>query len=141
MGFAISFLILGYVLFSFAIISAIIPDESAKADDQALPNSKLATPPTRRPLPKNSIPLVEVYLLVLSLLGLSPLGHGQLLYCKVARLREYNWPSEVRNVLNISRYRFGVSGPYWYAAGATIQVLLFAMLASKLKMNAPYCHT
>ena len=38
-------------------------------------------------------------------------------------------------------YRFGVSGPWWYASGAVIQVLLFAMLASKLKMNAPYCHT
>ena len=26
-------------------------------------------------------------------------------------------------------YDYGVSGPYWYAAGATIQVLLFAILA------------
>ncbi|KAJ8464030.1 hypothetical protein ONZ45_g17381 [Pleurotus djamor] len=38
-------------------------------------------------------------------------------------------------------YRYGISGPYWYGAGATIQVLLFAMLAAKLKMNAPYAHT
>ena len=38
-------------------------------------------------------------------------------------------------------YRFGVSGPWWYASGAVIQVLLFAMMASKLKQNAPYCHT
>ncbi|WOO85789.1 Urea active transporter [Vanrija pseudolonga] len=38
-------------------------------------------------------------------------------------------------------YKFGISGPWWYAAGATIQVLLFAMIASKLKMHAPYCHT
>ncbi|KAH6904254.1 urea transporter [Coprinopsis sp. MPI-PUGE-AT-0042] len=38
-------------------------------------------------------------------------------------------------------YKFGISGPWWYGAGATVQVLLFAMLAAKLKMNAPYSHT
>ncbi|TFK98233.1 urea transporter [Pterulicium gracile] len=38
-------------------------------------------------------------------------------------------------------YKYGISGPWWYAAGATIQVLLFAMLAAKLKMNAPGAHT
>ncbi|KAL0959225.1 hypothetical protein HGRIS_014502 [Hohenbuehelia grisea] len=38
-------------------------------------------------------------------------------------------------------YKFGISGPWWYGAGATIQVLLFAMLAAKLKLNAPYAHT
>ncbi|KAH7908804.1 urea transporter [Hygrophoropsis aurantiaca] len=38
-------------------------------------------------------------------------------------------------------YRYGISGPWWYAAGATVQVLLFAQLAAKLKLNAPYAHT
>jgi len=38
-------------------------------------------------------------------------------------------------------YRYGISGPYWYAAGATVQVLLFAQLAAKLKLNAPNAHT
>ncbi|KAF9559110.1 urea transporter [Agrocybe pediades] len=38
-------------------------------------------------------------------------------------------------------YKFGVSGPWWYGAGATVQILLFAMLAAKLKLNAPYAHT
>ncbi|KAH8827641.1 urea transporter [Flagelloscypha sp. PMI_526] len=38
-------------------------------------------------------------------------------------------------------YKFGISGPWWYGAGATIQILLFAMLAAKLKLNAPYAHT
>ncbi|KAF8622309.1 hypothetical protein AX15_007118 [Amanita polypyramis BW_CC] len=38
-------------------------------------------------------------------------------------------------------YRYGISGPWWYGAGATVQVLLFAMLAAKLKLNAPYAHT
>ncbi|KAK1230957.1 hypothetical protein PQX77_005931 [Marasmius sp. AFHP31] len=38
-------------------------------------------------------------------------------------------------------YKYGISGPWWYGAGATIQVLLFAMLAAKLKLNAPHAHT
>ncbi|KAI9567815.1 urea transporter [Boletus coccyginus] len=38
-------------------------------------------------------------------------------------------------------YTYGISGPWWYAAGATVQVLLFAQLAAKLKLNAPYAHT
>jgi len=38
-------------------------------------------------------------------------------------------------------YSYGVSGPYWYAAGATIQVLLFAILAIELKRKAPKAHT
>ena len=36
---------------------------------------------------------------------------------------------------------YGISGPFWYAAGATIQILLFAMLAAKIKSNAPYATT
>ncbi|KAF7299220.1 Urea transporter [Mycena indigotica] len=38
-------------------------------------------------------------------------------------------------------YKYGISGPWWYGAGATIQVLLFAMIAAKLKLNAPFAHT
>ncbi|KIL65158.1 hypothetical protein M378DRAFT_192471 [Amanita muscaria Koide BX008] len=38
-------------------------------------------------------------------------------------------------------YKYGISGPWWYGAGATVQILLFAMLAAKLKLNAPYAHT
>ncbi|KAI8894657.1 urea transporter [Globomyces pollinis-pini] len=38
-------------------------------------------------------------------------------------------------------YRYGVSGPFWYAAGATIQVLLFAILAIQIKCKAPNAHT
>jgi hypothetical protein len=35
----------------------------------------------------------------------------------------------------------GVSGPFWYAAGATIQIILFATLAIELKRRAPNAHT
>jgi Na+/proline symporter len=38
-------------------------------------------------------------------------------------------------------YKFGVSGPFWYASGATIQVLLFAILAVEVKIKAPNAHT
>ncbi|KAL9938383.1 hypothetical protein V8E36_003006, partial [Tilletia maclaganii] len=38
-------------------------------------------------------------------------------------------------------YKFGISGLWWYAAGATLQVLLFAAIAAKLKINAPFAST
>src|ERR671925_1898637 len=38
-------------------------------------------------------------------------------------------------------YQFGISGPFWYAAGASIQVILFAILAMELKRKAPSSHT
>jgi urea-proton symporter len=38
-------------------------------------------------------------------------------------------------------YQFGISGPFWYAAGASIQVILFAILAIELKRKAPSSHT
>ncbi|RVX66629.1 hypothetical protein B0A52_09380 [Exophiala mesophila] len=38
-------------------------------------------------------------------------------------------------------YSYGVSGPFWYASGATVQILLFATLAIELKRKAPNAHT
>ncbi|KIW50039.1 hypothetical protein PV05_11663 [Exophiala xenobiotica] len=38
-------------------------------------------------------------------------------------------------------YEYGVSGPFWYAAGATVQIFMFSVLACKVKQNAPRCHT
>ncbi|SCZ88311.1 BZ3500_MvSof-1268-A1-R1_Chr2-1g04327 [Microbotryum saponariae] len=38
-------------------------------------------------------------------------------------------------------YKFGISGSWWYAAGATVQVLLFAQNSAKLKTNAPNAST
>ncbi|PHH78888.1 hypothetical protein CDD82_2788 [Ophiocordyceps australis] len=38
-------------------------------------------------------------------------------------------------------YRYGVSGPFWYASGACVQILLFATLAITLKKRAPNAHT
>lgn len=38
-------------------------------------------------------------------------------------------------------YEYGVSGPFYYASGATVQILLFATLAIELKRHAPNAHT
>jgi urea-proton symporter len=38
-------------------------------------------------------------------------------------------------------YKYGISGPFWYAAGASIQIILFAVIALELKKRAPSCHT
>ncbi|XP_076358108.1 uncharacterized protein LOC143250870 [Tachypleus tridentatus] len=37
--------------------------------------------------------------------------------------------------------KYGISGPYWYAAGATIQIVLFAILSIQLKTRAPGAKT
>ncbi|CAL3965124.1 unnamed protein product [Diplocarpon coronariae] len=34
-------------------------------------------------------------------------------------------------------YQYGISGPFWYAAGATVQIFMFAVIACKVKQNAP----
>lgn len=38
-------------------------------------------------------------------------------------------------------YQFGLAGSFWYAAGASIQVILFSILAIELKRKAPMTHT
>lgn len=38
-------------------------------------------------------------------------------------------------------YEFGIGGLFWYAAGASIQVVLFAILVIELKRKAPSSHT
>lgn len=38
-------------------------------------------------------------------------------------------------------YNVGISGGFWYAAGATIQILLCSIMACQIKLNAPFCST
>ncbi|CAA22629.1 Urea transporter [Schizosaccharomyces pombe] len=38
-------------------------------------------------------------------------------------------------------YQYGVSGAFWYASGACVQILLFTVLAIELKRKAPNAHT
>lgn len=42
---------------------------------------------------------------------------------------------------SVQAYKNGVSGPFWYASGATVQIILFATLAIELKRKAPGAHT
>ncbi|XP_061180272.1 uncharacterized protein LOC133188802 [Saccostrea echinata] len=37
--------------------------------------------------------------------------------------------------------KYGISGPFWYAAGASIQMLLFSMVSVQLKIRAPGAKT
>ncbi|PLB46663.1 putative urea transporter [Aspergillus steynii IBT 23096] len=38
-------------------------------------------------------------------------------------------------------YQYGISGPFFYASGACVQIILFATLAIELKRRAPNAHT
>ncbi|GBF91782.1 urea-proton symporter, partial [Raphidocelis subcapitata] len=53
---------------------------------------------------------------------------------------KWTWAATLLQSANVA-YKYGVSGPFWYAAGATIQVLLFAVLAVEVKRKAPTAHT
>uniref|UniRef100_A0A383W3Q7 Urea active transporter n=1 Tax=Tetradesmus obliquus TaxID=3088 RepID=A0A383W3Q7_TETOB len=53
---------------------------------------------------------------------------------------KWTWAATLLQSSNVA-YKYGVSGPFWYAAGATIQVLLFAIMAVEIKRKAPTCHT
>lgn len=51
------------------------------------------------------------------------------------------YPSLTSHRSSAVAYKYGVSGPFWYASGATVQVLLFATLAIELKRRSPNAHT
>uniref|UniRef100_A0A7S2ZAV8 Urea transporter n=1 Tax=Rhodosorus marinus TaxID=101924 RepID=A0A7S2ZAV8_9RHOD len=53
---------------------------------------------------------------------------------------QWTWAATLLQSSNVA-FRFGISGPFWYAAGATIQVILFSILAVQVKRRAPTCHT
>ncbi|KAJ1455505.1 urea transporter [Pelagophyceae sp. CCMP2097] len=53
---------------------------------------------------------------------------------------QWTWAATLLQSSNVA-WQFGVSGPFWYASGATIQILLFGILAIELKRRAPKAHT
>ena len=55
-------------------------------------------------------------------------------------MSQWTWAATLLQSSNVA-WSFGVSGPFWYASGATIQVLLFAVLAIQIKRLAPTSHT
>ena len=48
---------------------------------------------------------------------------------------KWTWAATLLQSANVA-FKFGVAGPFWYAAGATIQVLLFGILAVEIKRKA-----
>ncbi|GAC77629.1 urea transporter [Moesziomyces antarcticus T-34] len=52
----------------------------------------------------------------------------------------WTWSSTLLQSSAVS-YKFGITGGYWYAAGATIQILLCSIMACQIKLNAPFCST
>merc|ERR1719396_101593 len=53
---------------------------------------------------------------------------------------QWTWAATLLQSSNVA-WQYGVSGPFWYASGATIQILLFGVLAINLKKVAPSAHT
>lgn len=53
---------------------------------------------------------------------------------------QWTWAATLLQSSNVA-WQYGVSGPFWYASGATIQVLLFGVLAISVKDVAPSAHT
>jgi len=53
---------------------------------------------------------------------------------------QWTWAATLLQSSNVA-WSYGVSGPFWYASGATIQVLLFGVLAISIKKVAPSAHT
>lgn len=72
--------------------------------------------------------------------GASLLHHAVLKHHAVPFLLPAACPCQPTQSANVA-YKYGVSGPFWYAAGATVQVLLFAILAVEIKRKAPTTHT
>merc|ERR1719321_1987520 len=53
---------------------------------------------------------------------------------------QWTWAATLLMSSNMG-FTVGVSGPFWYASGATIQILLFAILAIQVKRRCSHMHT
>jgi len=53
---------------------------------------------------------------------------------------QWTWAATLLQSSNVA-WQYGVSGPFWYASGASIQVLLFGVIAIEIKRKAPKAHT
>jgi SSS family transporter len=52
----------------------------------------------------------------------------------------WTWAATLLQSSNVA-FAYGVSGPFWYASGATIQIFLFGIIAIEIKRKAPNAHT
>lgn len=53
---------------------------------------------------------------------------------------QWTWAATLLQSSNVA-FRYGIAGPFWYASGASIQILLFSLLAILVKLRAPTTHT
>ncbi|XP_013388214.1 urea-proton symporter DUR3 [Lingula anatina] len=53
---------------------------------------------------------------------------------------QWTWSTTLLQSATVAS-KYGISGPFWYAAGATIQIILFAILSIELKTKAPGAKT
>jgi Na+/proline symporter len=53
---------------------------------------------------------------------------------------QWTWAATLLMSSNMG-WRVGISGPFWYASGATVQILLFAVLAIQVKRRCSHMHT
>jgi SSS family transporter len=53
---------------------------------------------------------------------------------------QWTWAATILQSSNVA-WQYGISGPFWYASGASIQVLLFGVIAIEIKRKAPRAHT
>ena len=93
-----------------------------------------------------------VFVALIRYLDETRLTHGTLSPCSTAGrmnktgltasviVSNWTWAATLLQSSNVA-WQYGVSGPFWYASGATIQVILFGILAINLKKVAPSSHT
>ena len=53
---------------------------------------------------------------------------------------QWTWAATLLQSSNVA-WQYGITGPFWYASGASIQVLIFGILAIEVKRKAPNAHT
>ncbi|XP_078667260.1 uncharacterized protein LOC144909083 [Branchiostoma floridae x Branchiostoma belcheri] len=53
---------------------------------------------------------------------------------------QWTWAATLLQSCTVAS-KFGISGPFWYAAGASVQIIVFAILSVELKMKAPGAKT
>ena len=57
-----------------------------------------------------------------------------------AVVSSWTWAATLLQSSSVA-YQYGISGPFWYASGATVQIVLFCVIAIELKRRAPFAHT
>lgn len=57
-----------------------------------------------------------------------------------AVVSSWTWAATLLHSSSVT-YSYGVSGSFWYASGATVQIILFCIVGIELKRRAPHAHT